>query len=124
MPTSLRNLAVLHSAALVVLLAVGLGAARLPWFALLSVLFLGPLGPLLFLNRPLMWRLARYAAYGYAFLAGVWLMYGVLGLDSIGDLVRSVLLGLLAFYFIGVGGYLKSERPRAWFRVPSDSPAA
>lgn len=116
MPNSLRNLALLHSAALVALLAGAFSAARLPWFALISVIALAPLGPLLFIDRPLMWRLARFAAYGFAWISGVWLMYGLFGIRAAADVPPVLLYLLLAVYFIGVGGFLKSGPIRAHFQ--------
>jgi hypothetical protein len=125
-PSSLRNVAVLHSTALVFLIAGGLATARLPVFGFVSVLFLIPLGPLLFLNRPLMWQMAKNGAYLFAFVAGVWLMYSALDVHSLVDVLRCVFFAVLAIYLIGVGGYLKSAPIRAHFgaaggRQPADS---
>jgi hypothetical protein len=119
MPKSLRNVAIFHCLALIVLLAGGLSTARLPWFALLAVLALAPLGPLLFIDRPLMWSMAKFAAYGFAFLSGIWLMYAAFGLRGVGDVPEVLLYLLLAVYFVGVGGFLKSAPIRRHFRLPA-----
>ncbi|MEM9388416.1 MAG: hypothetical protein AAGA68_25440 [Pseudomonadota bacterium] len=124
MPTSLRTLAMLHCVVLALMLVLPLTPVRLSWFALLLLVTLTPLGPLLFIDRPLMWRLAKFAAYGFAFACGVWLMYGVFGISGLGDVPRLLGYLLLAFYFIGVGGYLKSDPIRAHFRVAGAVPAA
>ncbi|MEO0425095.1 MAG: hypothetical protein AAF184_22360 [Pseudomonadota bacterium] len=117
MPASLRNLAMFHCAVLVLLLVLALTPARLSWFVLLGLVSLAPLGPLLFIDRPLMWHLAKLAAYGFAFACGVWLMYGVFGISGLGDVPRLVGYLVLAVYFVGVGGFLKSDPIRAHFRV-------
>ena len=124
MPTSLRTLALIHSSVLAVLLVLPLTPLRLSWFALLALITLAPLGPLLFFDRPLMWRLAKLAAYGFAFACGVWLMYGVFGISGLGDVPRLFGYLVLAVYFIGVGGYLKSDPIRSHFRVAASPQAA
>lgn len=124
MPSSLRNVAVLHSTLLVLLLVAGIVTASLPVFGLVSLVFLVPLGPLLFLDRPLMWHLAKNAAYLFAFLSGVWVMYSALDIAGAADVLRVVLLALLAVYLIGVGGYLKSAAIRSYFSVRRRAQAA
>jgi hypothetical protein len=124
MPTSLRNVAVLHSTVLVLLIASALITTNLPAFGVLAIVMLTPLGPLLFLDRPLMWQMAKNTAYLFAFLTGVWLMYSVLDIHSLWTAIRSGLLAVLALYLIGVGGYLKSDTIRRHFQlVPPEQPA-
>jgi hypothetical protein len=125
MPASLRALALFHTGVLVLLVVVAAAPPALPAFGLVAILFLTPLGPLLFLDRPLMWHLAKSAAYLFGFATGLWVIYAVLDIGSLGDVARAVLLALLAFYLIGVGGYLKTPVVRAHFASAStQAPAA
>lgn len=124
MPNGLRRLALLHSLALGATLLLLLTAAKASWFTLVALLALAPLGPLLFFDRPLMWHLAKGAAYGFSFLCGVWLMYGVFGISGLGQVPTLVLYLVLAIYFVGVGGYLKGDAVRQHFHLGASTASA